>query len=135
MAIPGVDDYAIRLGTLLFTMVEPDKGHEVEYNRWYEHDHFYAGCMIAPWQFAGDRFVATKRMKDLRYPANTDMTMGEDNLTGKGKLGTCTLGEPGSNDHGRFELHIDQPLKTYKGKDAAVKGHLSVVCSDVPAGP
>jgi hypothetical protein len=82
MAIPGVDDYPIKLGTLLFTMVEPERGHEVEYNRWYEHDHFYAGCMIAPWQFAGDRFVATRRMKDLRYPANTDMTMGEDNLTG-----------------------------------------------------
>lgn len=78
MAIPGVDDYAIKLGTLLFTMVEPEQGHEVEYNRWYEHDHFYAGCMIAPWQFAGDRFVATKRMKDLRYPANTDMTMGRE---------------------------------------------------------
>ena len=36
----------IRLGSMLFTMVEPRKGHEVEYNRWYERDHFYAGCMI-----------------------------------------------------------------------------------------
>src|SRR3954464_11531926 len=40
-------EYPIKLGTLLFTMVEPHKGHELEYNRWYEHDHFYAGCMIA----------------------------------------------------------------------------------------
>ena len=37
----------------LFTMVEPHKGHEVAYNRWYERDHFYAGCMIGAWQFAG----------------------------------------------------------------------------------
>ena len=46
MAIPGMEDYPIKLGTLLFTMVEPEKGREVEYNRWYEHDHFYSGCMV-----------------------------------------------------------------------------------------
>jgi len=59
---------------MLFTMVEPHKGHEVEYNRWYESDHFYSGCMVAEWNFCGDRFVATKRLKDLRYPAETPMT-------------------------------------------------------------
>ena len=80
MAIPGMEDYPIKLGTLLFTMVEPEKGHEVEYNRWYEHDHFYSGCMVGAWQFAGDRFVATRRLKELRYPAETDMT--PDPLTG-----------------------------------------------------
>lgn len=55
-------------------MVEPHKGHEVEYNRWYESDHFYSGCMVAEWNFCGDRFVATKRLKELRYPAETPMT-------------------------------------------------------------
>lgn len=64
----------IELGTLLFTMVEPHKGHEVEYNRWYEHDHFYSGCMVGADTFAGDRFVATRRLKDLRYPASSPMT-------------------------------------------------------------
>ena len=77
---PVKGEYPIKLGTLLFTMVEPERGVEVEYNRWYEHDHFYAGCMVGPWQFAGDRFVATRRLKDLRYPAETDMT--PDPLTG-----------------------------------------------------
>lgn len=67
-------DYPIKLGTMLFTMVEPTKGHEVEYNRWYEHDHFYSGCMIAEYNFAGDRFVATRRLKDLRYPAVSPLT-------------------------------------------------------------
>ena len=38
--------YPIELGTLLFTMVEPTKGHEVEYNRWYERDHFYGGVLV-----------------------------------------------------------------------------------------
>ena len=73
-------DYVIKLGTMLFTMVEPTKGHEVEYNRWYERDHFYGGVLTGAWSFAGDRFVATRELKDLRYPAETPMT--PDPLTG-----------------------------------------------------
>jgi hypothetical protein len=74
MGVPDKGEYPIKLGTLLFTMVEPHKGYEVEYNRWYEHDHFYAGCMIGAWQFGGDRFVATRRMKNLRTTAESDVT-------------------------------------------------------------
>jgi hypothetical protein len=74
MPNPVKASYPIKLGTFLFTMVEPTRGHEVEYNRWYEHDHFYSGCMIAPNGFAGDRFVATRRMKDLRSTTPNDMT-------------------------------------------------------------
>jgi hypothetical protein len=57
----------IKLGTMLFTLVEPHAGHEIAYNRWYERDHFYAGCMVGPWLFAGKRWVATKAMKELRF--------------------------------------------------------------------
>ncbi len=64
----------IELGTLLYTMVEPHRGHEIAYNRWYEHDHFYSGCMVGADTFAGDRFVATRRLKNLRYPAGSPMT-------------------------------------------------------------
>ena len=73
-----MNEYPIKLGSLLFTMVEPHAGHEVEYNRWYERDHFYAGCMIGPWQFAGRRFVATRPYKDLRYPSESPITGGAD---------------------------------------------------------
>ena len=52
-------------------MVEPHKGHEVAYNRWYERDHFYAGCMIGAWNITGARFVATKECKAKRYPADS----------------------------------------------------------------
>lgn len=69
-----MSDDGIRLGTLLFTMVEPHRGHEVAYNRWYERDHFYAGCMVGAYNFAGDRFVATARHKALRYPLDSPMT-------------------------------------------------------------
>jgi hypothetical protein len=63
-----MDDYPIKVGTMLFTMVDPNRGHEVAYNRWYERDHFYAGCMIGPGILAGRRWVAPKRLKDLRFP-------------------------------------------------------------------
>ena len=58
--------YPVELGSMLFTLVDPHRGHEVAYNRWYERDHFYAGCMIGPWLFAGGRWVATRALKDLR---------------------------------------------------------------------
>jgi hypothetical protein len=64
----------IKLGGALFTMVEPHKGHEVAYNRWYERDHFYAGCMIGSWNFAGGRFVATRACKEKRYAADPSVT-------------------------------------------------------------
>lgn len=67
----------IKLGSMLFTLVEPHRGHEVAYNRWYERDHFYSGCMIGPYQFAGKRFVATAALKALRHPGSSAIT-GED---------------------------------------------------------
>ena len=66
-----MDDYPVKVGSMLFTMVDPHRGHEVAYNRWYERDHFYAGCLIGPWLFAGGRWVATRALKDLRFPADS----------------------------------------------------------------
>jgi hypothetical protein len=73
-------DRPIRIGTMLVTLVEPHRGHEVAYNRWYERDHFYAGCMVGAWQFAGGRFVATADCKELRYPEDSPVT--PDRMTG-----------------------------------------------------
>ncbi len=67
-ATGGVTDDPIRIGTMLFTLVEPHRGHQVAYNRWYERDHFYAGCQIGAFNFAGARFVATAPLKKLRFP-------------------------------------------------------------------
>ena len=64
----GVDDYPVKAGSLLLTMVDPHRGYEKAYNRWYERDHYYAGCMIGPWLFAGSRWVAPRVLKDLRWP-------------------------------------------------------------------
>ena len=64
----------VKLGSMLFTLVEPHRGHEVAYNRWYERDHFYAGCMVGPYNFAGRRFVATADLKARRDPDSSEVT-------------------------------------------------------------
>jgi hypothetical protein len=69
----------VRLGSALFTLVEPHRGHEVAYNRWYERDHFYAGCMIGPWYFAGRRWVCTRDLKDVRIGGDEPL-FGDDRL-------------------------------------------------------
>lgn len=63
----GVDDYPVKVGSMLLTLVDPHKGFESAYNRWYERDHYIAGCLIGPYNFAGSRWVATREMKDLRW--------------------------------------------------------------------
>jgi hypothetical protein len=64
----GVDDYPVKVGSMLLTLVDPNKGYERAYNRWYERDHYYGGCMIGPFLYAGSRWVATRELKDLRWP-------------------------------------------------------------------
>ncbi|MBM3673943.1 MAG: hypothetical protein FJW88_03145 [Actinobacteria bacterium] len=61
----------IKLGGALVTLVEPHRGHEVTYNRWYERDHFYAGCMIGAWTISGARYVATRDHKAVRFPSDS----------------------------------------------------------------
>jgi len=66
---PGdVDYYPVKVGSMLLTMVDPNRGFEKAYNRWYERDHFYDGCMVGPFMFAGSRWVAPRELKDLRWP-------------------------------------------------------------------
>lgn len=67
--VGGVDDYPMKVGSMLLTMVDPNPGFEVAYNRWYERDHYYAGCMVAPHQMSGSRWVATRPLKNERWPA------------------------------------------------------------------
>ncbi len=63
-------DEPIRLGTMLWVLTDPHHGHEFAYNRWYERDHYYAGCMIGEYTLAGSRWVATARHKAARLPAS-----------------------------------------------------------------
>lgn len=69
----GVEDYPVKVGSMLLTLVDPSPGYERAYNRWYERDHFYTGCMVGPWLFAGSRWVAPRALKDLRWPEAGDV--------------------------------------------------------------
>jgi len=68
----------IELGHALITMIEPNRDTVRQYNRWYEHDHFLSGVLTGPGAFAGRRFVATRELKDLRFPANSPLARPVD---------------------------------------------------------
>lgn len=72
-AATGPIEGPISLGHALITLIEPRRGHEVAYNRWYEDDHFYAGCLTGAYTLAGGRFVATRAEKEKRYPVDTSV--------------------------------------------------------------
>ncbi|HUI47657.1 MAG TPA: hypothetical protein VL119_03100 [Acidimicrobiia bacterium] len=72
LEVAGIDDYGMKVGSMLLTLVDPSRGFEAAYNRWYERDHFYAGCMIGPFLFAGSRWVATRELKDARWPRDDE---------------------------------------------------------------
>jgi hypothetical protein len=59
-------DEPITVGNILWVFTDPHRGYEFSYNRWYERDHYYAGCMIGAADFAGSRWVATRQHKDAR---------------------------------------------------------------------
>src|SRR5690349_22962914 len=75
----GPDHYPVQVGSMLVTLVEPHKGYERAFNRWYERDHFYGGCMEGAYCIAGARWVATRELKKLRWPAGTDVADPFDN--------------------------------------------------------
>lgn len=77
----NTDERPVRVGGALVTLVDPHRGSEVEYNRWYERDHALAGCMIGAWTVGMDRFVATADLKKLRYPAPSSVASGADSGT------------------------------------------------------
>lgn len=94
-----MNDHPVRVGSMLYTLVDPNRGHEVAYNRWYERDHFYAGCLIGPWLFAGKRWVSTRELKDMRFPSDSTVTVPVD----KGSyLATYWVHEGKHDEHFRW---------------------------------
>ncbi len=54
------------IGTAIVSYMEPHPGYEVEFNRWYERDHFPSAVLDGPGIIAGARFVATRECKLVR---------------------------------------------------------------------
>ena len=74
----GVNDYPVKVGSAMVPMVDPHKGFEKAYNRWYERDHYYAGCMIGPYLSAGSRWIAPRFLRDLRWPTTEKVAQPYD---------------------------------------------------------
>jgi 2-hydroxychromene-2-carboxylate isomerase len=66
---PASDD-GVALGAAIFGFVEPHRGSEAAFNRWYERDHLVAAGAMAPWTMSTQRWVATRELKALRYPTD-----------------------------------------------------------------
>src|SRR5262245_42381226 len=64
-----LSDRRVELGHAIFALVEPHRGQEIAWNRWYERDHLIAAGSCAPWTIATQRWIATRREKALRHPA------------------------------------------------------------------
>ena len=61
----------MRIGMMLYTLIEPHPGRHRAYNRWYERDHFYSGVLTLPGTLSGQRWVATPVLKALRLPVGS----------------------------------------------------------------
>jgi hypothetical protein len=61
----------VGIGTAIVAYIEPHAGQALEFNRWYERDHFYAATTAGPGAFAGARWVATRACKAVRPPGAT----------------------------------------------------------------
>ncbi len=71
--IPRADPHEIGLGGALISLVEPHQGHERDFNRWYEDDHFYAGALFMPWLFSGHRYVANRELREMRLATGSSL--------------------------------------------------------------
>ena len=120
-----MNDYPVRTGSMLFTLVDPRRGREVAYNRWYERDHLYAGCMVGPWLFAGRRWVAPKRLKQLRFPGDSPVAVPVESGS---YLSIYWVHEGHHRDH--FDWAMRQVVELYsegRGFDERVHAHTALL--------
>jgi hypothetical protein len=123
----GSDDQ-VRVGAMLFTLVDPQRDHEAAYNRWYESDHLYSGCMVGPWLFASRRWVATRGLKDLRFPTDVPPAAAVVPHTDAGSyLTTYFIHADHEAEH--FEWANKQVFELYdngRGFDERIHAHTSL---------
>jgi len=124
-----MDDYPVKVGSMLFTLVDPTLGSEVAYNRWYERDHYYGGCLTGPWLFAGSRWVSTRPLKDLRY---SDGTGEVCDPVDKGSWVSIYWVEAGHHDD-HFDWARKQVYKLYSdGRGFNERVHAHTILADRP---
>lgn len=137
--LAGVGPYGVRPGHALITMVEPHIGHERAYNRWYEDDHFIAGAMAMPWMYAGRRWVATRDLQLLRYPAESAVARP---VTSGCYISTYWVTKGRYSEHLRWSVGINRRLndddRVFRDRThvfTAFHEHVATVYRDGGEGP
>ncbi|MDQ0934727.1 hypothetical protein [Streptomyces turgidiscabies] len=137
--LASVGPYEVGVGHALITMVEPHRGHERAYHRWYEDDHYYAGAMAMPWMFSGRRWVATRDLQLLRHPEKSAIAQP---VTAGCYLSTYWITEGRYADHMRWTVGINKRLnrdaRVYQDRThvfTAFQDHEATVYRDGAAGP
>ena len=123
-----VEGTHVDLGHALVTMIEPthDPHDLAEYNRWYEHDHAYSGVMSGPGAFSFGRFVATRPLKDLRFPAASTVADPLDN----GSFIAIYFILAGSVDEHFAWSFGAMPTLTEQGRMNPNRAHVFTSCTD-----
>ena len=131
--------YGPGIGSALITMVEPHPGQEHAYNRWYEDDHYISGAMSMPWMFAGRRWVATRPLQLLRYPADSAVA---DPVTAGAYITVYWINEGRYQDHLDWTVAINRRLlpdgRVFQERThvfTSFQNYLGVVYRDGDSGP
>jgi hypothetical protein len=131
--------YGPGIGSALITMVEPHPGQEHAYNRWYEHDHYISGAMSMPWMFAGRRWVATRPLQLLRYPADSAVASP---VTAGAYISVYWINEGRYQDHLDWTVAINRRLlpdgRVFQERThvfTSFQNYLGVVYRDGDSGP
>ena len=70
--LPRQGPFGVAIGCALISLVEPNQGCDLKYNRWYEDEPMPAAFTL-PWKFAGRRWVAPRDLQSLRYPQDSPL--------------------------------------------------------------
>jgi len=105
--LPWEGSIDLGVGHALITMVEPHPGHEHEYNRWFEGNHYFDGAMYMPWMYSGRRWVATHELQQLRYPADSPVASP---VTAGAYITTYWITPGRAEDHKRWAFATNDRL-------------------------
>ena len=67
---------ALPIGSVVFALIDPSPGHEIDFNHWYERDHYYTAGAAAPGVFSAGRYIAPRSCKDLRGDTGIGADLG-----------------------------------------------------------
>jgi hypothetical protein len=62
------EPFAVALEGVVYTLIDVHDGHDLDFEHWYENDHFYAGGVLGPYVLSGRRWYAGKALRQLPRP-------------------------------------------------------------------